>query len=422
MSTVDQWLEIAPKPLARAAGKQWDVFLSYRSVSRRWVLSLYDILRQLGYQVFLDQFVLDPSQRLVRALEQNLQKSQSGVLLWSSRSEDSDWCQKEYEAFEQLEVAGGFKYVVARLDSAPLPTFPSLKLWIDFSDSREGPRGSNLLRLLYGLQVKPLPEKAVLLAAAVDEDTRTTLARISAARENGDREKLLELAASSALCWAVSPMLGCLVAQSLVSLGSHDDALSVLSRLEGEFPKSIRPRQLRGLALARKGSWREAKGVLGELYELGERDPETLGIYARTWMDSYRATGDPLHLRRSRNLYAEAFALSPTDYYTGVNAASKSVLLGELEEASRYAAAVETVVGIEPKGNDYWFTATAAEVQLIKGEIAKAAALYQAAVDMAPTRKDDHASTWNQAKLLLEKRGAAPNDVERVRRPFAHLG
>jgi TIR domain len=214
MGSVDRWLEIAPQPVSRAPGRQWDIFLSYRSISRPWVLSLYDLLRQLGYQVFLDQFVLDPSQRLVRALEQNLQKSQSGVFLWSSRSEDSEWCQKEYEAFEQMEAAGGFRYVVARLDTVPLPTFPSLKLWIDFSDSREGQRGSNLLRLLYGLQGKPLPEKAVLLATEVDDATRTDLARISAARENGDPAKLIELAASSSLCWAVSPMLGCLVTPS----------------------------------------------------------------------------------------------------------------------------------------------------------------------------------------------------------------
>jgi tetratricopeptide (TPR) repeat protein len=421
MSALDQWLDIAPRPPARDEGKQWDVFLSYRSTSRKWVLALYDAMRQLGYQTFLDQFVLDPSQRLVRALEQNLRKSQAGVLIWSSHSDDSEWCQREYETFEKLESEGAFRYVVVRLDTVPLPTFPSLKLWLDFSESREGPRGSNFLRLLYGLQGKPLPDKAVTLAARIDEDTKVQLASIRAARENGDKDRLLELSRADGLEWRISPLLQSEVGQSLISIGHHDPAIELLAQLEQAFPLSIRPKQLRALALARRGDWRQAKTILGELYELGERDPETIGVYARTWMDSYKATGDLLHLRRSRNLYAEACSLSPSDYYTCINAASKSILLGDFEAARRYAAQVEKLLGTQPKQNDYWKTATVAEVQLIKGNYKDAAKLYQSAVDMAPTRIDDHRSTWGQAKLLLQALRPSDAEVEGLKAAFAHL-
>ena len=34
------------------------MFLSYRSVDRLWVLGLYDVLKELDYEVFLDQVVL----------------------------------------------------------------------------------------------------------------------------------------------------------------------------------------------------------------------------------------------------------------------------------------------------------------------------------------------------------------------------
>jgi hypothetical protein len=54
----DTWLDLAPKPGPLPAGKQWHVFLSYRSVNRPWVLALYDVLNVLGYKVFLDQYVL----------------------------------------------------------------------------------------------------------------------------------------------------------------------------------------------------------------------------------------------------------------------------------------------------------------------------------------------------------------------------
>jgi hypothetical protein len=40
----DQWLDLAPRPDVLPPGKEWHVFLSYRSVNRPWVLGLYDIL------------------------------------------------------------------------------------------------------------------------------------------------------------------------------------------------------------------------------------------------------------------------------------------------------------------------------------------------------------------------------------------
>jgi hypothetical protein len=410
MSELKDWLSLAPKPSSRPVDKQWDVFLSYRSAERAWVLSLYDTLRQLGYAVFLDQFVLDPSKRLASTLSEHLRGSCTGILIWSSRSEDSQWCKREYDAFESMEADGGFRYVIARLDTAPLPAFAATKLWVDFSEVREGPRGSSLLRLLFGLHGLALPEPAVLLAAEVDDETKRALARVRAAREDQDRDRILELAKSDHLAWRSSPLLRCYCAEALVAIGAAEAALPIVDEVEREFTKSLRPRQLRGLALARMRRWKEAKAVLGELYELGERDPETVGIYARTWMDSYEASGNELHLRRSRDLYAEAFTAVPSDYYTGINAAAKSVFLNDLNAAHAYAEKVEALVGREPKSNDYWMSATVAEVQLIQRHFADAARLYCAAVAMSPGRVGDHQSTWKQASRLLRCLG--PSDAE----------
>jgi hypothetical protein len=59
-----------------------------------------------------------------------------------------------------------------------------------------------------------------------------------------------------------------------------------------------------------------AQDIIGVLYESGERDPETLGIYGRTWMDRYDASGDLADLRQARDLYPEAFEAAQDDYYT----------------------------------------------------------------------------------------------------------
>src|SRR5260370_35727868 len=101
-------------------------------------------------------------------------------------------------------------------------------------------------------------------------------------------------------------------------------------------------------------------------------------------MDRYNQSGNRLCVLKSRDLYRQAFEAFPTDYYTGINAASKSLLAGEKATAAQLAARVQSVVGAKPVANDYWKTATGAELQLLQTKYPEAAALYRAAVAMAP--------------------------------------
>jgi tetratricopeptide (TPR) repeat protein len=207
----------------------------------------------------------------------------------------------------------------------------------------------------------------------------------------------------------------------LIGLKRIDDALKILAKLCEAFPKTLRPKQLMGLAYARGGDWRKAQSVLGELYAAGEIDPETLGIYARTWMDRYNATEDRRYLLKSRDFYRQAFEATPADYYTGINAATKSLLLDEKETAQQLAQRVEKLTGVVPIAGDYWKTATVAEVQLLQGNYPAAATLYQAAVISAPEDIGSHESTRNQAVLILSHLGATPDQRDSVLLPFAHL-
>lgn len=158
--------------------------------------------------------------------------------------------------------------------------------------------------------------------------------------------------------------------------------------------------------------------------KLGERDPETLGIYARTWMDRYNKWGERSDLEQSRDLYAEAFERATDDYYTGINAASKSVLLDtpeDLARASEYASRVQQIVGTDARPGDYWMTATVGEVFLLLKKYADAARLYKAAVSMARAEKASHESTWQQACRLMNKLKPSEEDRGKVRAAFAHL-
>src|SRR5689334_16381473 len=62
----NEWLKYAPPPRALGPNDKWNVFLSYRSVNRSWVLNLYDILRQQGQTVFIDQCVLTAGDPLIK--------------------------------------------------------------------------------------------------------------------------------------------------------------------------------------------------------------------------------------------------------------------------------------------------------------------------------------------------------------------
>ena len=413
------WTALAPKPNPLSEGHNWHVYLSYRSANRPWVLALYDVLTGLGYKVFLDQYVLTAGASLWKSLEDALEESQSAILIWSGRYEDLEWSKREFIALEQMEhTKKGFRYVMLRVDNSEIPGFPASKLWIDFSMQPEGPGGSGLLRLLYGLQGQALAPEAVKLAAKVDEQMQDGLLSVKAYCAAGDADGLVALTATNDMAWTSSSMLVCAVAEGLIAMKRISEALSVLDRLEQEFPRAVRPKQLRGLALARSGQTMKAQLVLGKLYAAGQTDPETLGILAGTWMDRFNQTGEKVFLLKSRDLYRQAFEGTPNNYYTGINAASKSLLAGEKETAAQLAKRVKDLVGDKAVPDDYWKTATVAEAQLLEENIDNAAALYGAAVLAAPLDRGSHESSYTQAKLLLAAMNATDEQKAKIAMAF----
>ena len=432
MPIPEEWARFELAPRALAPNEKYTVFLSYRSANRAWVLSLYDVLKRYGHKVFIDQVELAAGDELIPRLEEALRTSQAGVLVWSQASRDSAWVSKEYQTMErQATKRATFKFVPVTLDSAELPDFAQNRIYVDFHAYPDGPNGGELLRLLHAVVGKPLSEEAARYALEQDEASRIAGAQIEAAIKNGNQKQLLALLQNTATEWRSSAVLACKAAEGLTKLKAYAEALTALEEIQTEFPRAIRPKQLMALALNRRardgGSDQDveaAQTMLGELYALGERDPETLGIYGATWAERYRRSGRVNDLKQSRDLYAEAFEGAKDDYYTGINAASKSVLIGgdaELARGKTIAADVEKIVGTEPTKGDYWKTASAAEVQLLQGAYAEAARLYDAAVAMARAEVGSHESTWRQACALMAKLGPTPAERAAVRQPFEHL-
>jgi len=427
-----EWQQFELAPRALAAGEKYTVFLSYRSANRAWVLSLYDVLRRYGHTVFIDQVELAAGDELIPRLESALGTSQAGVLVWSDASRDSAWVSKEYQTMErQATRRSNFRFIPVKLDTTEPPDFAQNRIFVDFQAYPDGPNGGELLRLLHAVIGKPLSSEAAHYAMAQDDASRRASAQVNAAIRNGNKAQLLTLLRSTSPEWRSSAVLACKAAEGLTRLKAYSEAIAALEEIQNEFPRAIRPKQLLTLALNRRardgGSDQDvetAQTIIGELYELGERDPETLGIYAATWAERYSRSRNINDLKQSRDLYAEAFEGARDDYYTGINAASKSVLIGGDEEISRgraIALAVQKIVGTEPTRNDYWKTATAAEVQVILGSFAEAARLYEAAVALSRSEVGSHESTWRQACALMAKLAPAEQERALIRQPFVHL-
>lgn len=221
-------------------------------------------------------------------------------------------------------------------------------------------------------------------------------------------------------------------AEELLRLGEPLLAYDAIQQALDKWPDEYRLRQLRGLALARSGALHRANEELQALREEGCIDGETLGLLARTHKDlALAASPGPnrdRHLAAAFKIYSAGYRESVRQdavadgYYTGINAATMALLLGDSECARSIAKEVEKLCGraIRDNGWDsgdaYWPQATLAEAALILGEREKARERYAAAASLAGHRYGDLSSTRHQASLLLRHLGESTEWLDEAMR------
>lgn len=191
--------------------------------------------------------------------------------------------------------------------------------------------------------------------------------------------------------------------QRLLDKGEPLAAYDCLHRARATLqPTDLLFLQRYALALARCGDWREARKVLESLREAGFSDGETFGLLARTFKDEWSETGSQQALQRANALYSSAYkgADDPqAALYTGVNAATTWVLLGNLEKAREISHEVTAVCA---EHTNYWAVCTQGECALILGHRELATQHYQKAAQLAGDDFGKLGTTRRQAKLLLE--------------------
>jgi class 3 adenylate cyclase len=211
---------------------------------------------------------------------------------------------------------------------------------------------------------------------------------------------------------------------------NHRDLIDVVSRTEKflaqgepllaydaasagltESPDNVRLRQLQGLALARSGATQRANTVLEKLREENRADEETLGMLGRTFKDlaanAERSADRKRFLKRAAEIYGDAYN-STGGYWSGINAATMSLLVGETERAAVLAKNVraQCLREIEdPGGDSYWELAVLGEAALISHNLWEAADWYARAAEQGKERFGDLQSSRRNARLLLQHWG-----------------
>lgn len=195
-------------------------------------------------------------------------------------------------------------------------------------------------------------------------------------------------------------------------------AYDVIGEGLGHWPNDIRLRQLQGLALARSGATERANAVLQKLHAEGQTDEETLGMLGRTFKDL--AAAAPISdqrmkfLRKAAEIYHEAYLATGGDW-SGINAATMSLLMGEKDRALEIANRVrEECRKKKPEsGSDsYWRYAVLGEAALICRDLGQAGEWYARAAAEGKNRFGHINSSRRNARLILENWGEDPNWIQ----------
>jgi len=189
-----------------------------------------------------------------------------------------------------------------------------------------------------------------------------------------------------------------------LNAAAHDLAMEGVKR----SPKDERYKYLAVLAMARMGSLREALSLV-DAFKLSTDTPNediaSIGPRLRRDLAFAAADGpDIKQLRLSADGYKHVYRALKTTY-PGVNAAATYAMSGDLALARKLAqevsvAAAAALADVDEDEPSYWARATLAECNLIKGDLAAAAANFAGALNAVDAAPGKIATTRNQLRRL----------------------
>jgi class 3 adenylate cyclase len=202
--------------------------------------------------------------------------------------------------------------------------------------------------------------------------------------------------------WVKEPYFYIKLAETADKLGQAMFTRDILEEGLNHFPDNLRINQLYSLSLIKCGFLERAGKLLTNLVKRGNLDEETLGLLGRVYKDMWLISGESSYLMKSRNLYFKAFKKNK-GYYSGINAASLSLMLKEKDNAYRMARVVLKIcfdLLKDQENRDYWCLATVGEAYLVLEKQKEAEKYYALAKGHSEKNYSWLASTRKQIMLL----------------------
>lgn len=195
--------------------------------------------------------------------------------------------------------------------------------------------------------------------------------------------------------------------EKLIQLGHYARARHLAQELLADHTE-LRIKQLYALALSKSGVPEAAMDYLEKVAREQPDDVETMGILGGIYKELFKKNQSTKYATLSCETYDKNFQLSyktydtnfqaTKSYYTGINAATMSVLAGRARRGKEIAQEVLTLL-TNPE-TDFWEAATQAEAYLLLKEKAKAEHWYRHARTLAGTDWGRVNSVYNQLWLL----------------------
>lgn len=186
--------------------------------------------------------------------------------------------------------------------------------------------------------------------------------------------------------------------QALINSGQYFAAHNLGEEALSLYPDSVRIKHLLGVALAKLGLTDKARKFLWAGYQQNEQDEELAGALGSVIKDQFRQTGDTQFARLSKEIYLENYRLTQS-YYTGINAATCSLVTGEDKQAGSIADELISYLEQQPQHN-FWTMATLGEAYLIRGALTPAMQWYERAKQVVGKDFGKIQSVFAQLKFL----------------------
>lgn len=184
--------------------------------------------------------------------------------------------------------------------------------------------------------------------------------------------------------------------EKLIEGGRYFEAHIIAKDYCAENPDDLRALQLCGLAMSKSGAREAAIDFLEPVLDKNENDVETAGILGGVYKEQFKKTAESDYARKSHETYLTNFEKTRS-YYTGINAATMSQILGRGIAARQVA---RQVADIASKDEDFWAIATLGEAYLLLKEPIKAYKTYKEAARLGAGQFGKMGSVYAQLLIL----------------------